>query len=73
MPTHLSFDDHIQALVASGARLRDAAARAGIGAAVPTCPGWNVTDLVAHQSMVHRWAAANLRGEKDHDTEASLA
>jgi uncharacterized protein (TIGR03083 family) len=30
---------------------------------VPTCPDWTVTDLVAHQAMVHRWAAAHVRGD----------
>ncbi|HEV3496554.1 MAG TPA: maleylpyruvate isomerase N-terminal domain-containing protein, partial [Actinomycetes bacterium] len=29
--------------------------------------------LVIHQGMVHRWAAANLRGQRDHDTAASQA
>jgi uncharacterized protein (TIGR03083 family) len=71
MPTHLSLDDHLAALVRSGAALRVAAAAAGLEAKVPTCPGWNVTDLVSHQGMVHRWAAANLRGETGHDTSAS--
>jgi uncharacterized protein (TIGR03083 family) len=26
-------------------------------AAVPSCPGWTVTDLVAHVGSYHRWAA----------------
>jgi uncharacterized protein (TIGR03083 family) len=73
MPTHLSLDDHLAALVRSGAALREAAAAAGPDAKVPTCPAWNVTKLVSHQGMVHRWAAANLRGETDHDTSASQA
>lgn len=73
MPTHLSLDDHLEALVHSGAALREAAAAAGLEAKVPTCPAWNVTELVTHQGMVHRWAAANLRGETDHDTSASRA
>jgi uncharacterized protein (TIGR03083 family) len=34
---------------------------AGLDAAVLTCPEWSVADLVAHQGMVHRWAAAHLR------------
>lgn len=71
MPVHLGFADHIEALTNSGAAMRDAAARAGLRATVPTCPTWDVIDLVAHQSMVHRWAAANLRGEKNHDTDRS--
>jgi uncharacterized protein (TIGR03083 family) len=73
MPTLLSLDDHLEALVRSGAALGEAAAAAGLEAKVPTCPAWDVTDLLVHQGMVHRWAAANLRGERDHDTAASLA
>jgi uncharacterized protein (TIGR03083 family) len=73
MPTHLGLDDHLTALMRSGTVLREAAAAAGLDAKVPTCPAWTVTKLVAHQGMVHRWAAANLRREKDHDTSASRA
>jgi uncharacterized protein (TIGR03083 family) len=73
MPTLLSLDDHLGAIVRSGAALGEAAAAAGLEAKVPTCPAWNVTKLVLHQGMVHRWAAANLRGERDHDTTASQA
>jgi uncharacterized protein (TIGR03083 family) len=73
MPTHLSLDQHLEALAASGAALGEAAASAGPDARVPTCPSWDVTDLVVHQGMVHRWAAANLRGDRDHDTAASQA
>jgi uncharacterized protein (TIGR03083 family) len=69
----LTLDDHLSAIVRAGKTLRDAAAAAGLRAAVPTCPTWDVTKLVAHQGMVHRWAAANLRGERDHDTVASQA
>jgi uncharacterized protein (TIGR03083 family) len=40
-----------------GALLADAAERAGPEAAVPTCPGWAVRDVVCHTGSVHRWAA----------------
>jgi uncharacterized protein (TIGR03083 family) len=73
MPTLLSLEDHLGALGRSGAALREAAAAAGLDARVSTCPAWDVTKLVIHQGMVHRWAAANLRGERDHDTSASQA
>lgn len=73
MPTHLSLEDHLDALARAGAALRDAAATAGLDAPVPTCPAWDVAELVAHQGMVHRWAAANLRGDTAHDTATSLA
>ena len=49
MPTLLSIDDHLAALVRSGAALGEAAAAAGLDAKVPTCPGWDVTGSVVHQ------------------------
>jgi len=48
---------HIDALQVEGERLAAAAARAGPGTAVPTCPGWTIRDLVHHVGGVHRWAA----------------
>jgi uncharacterized protein (TIGR03083 family) len=73
MPTQLSLTDHLAALVRSGTALREAAATAGLDAKVPTCPAWTVTKLVTHQGMVHRWAAANLRGDTGHRTADSTA
>jgi uncharacterized protein (TIGR03083 family) len=73
MPTHLEFDDHLAAIERGGAALAAAAGRAGLDISVPTCPAWDVRQLVTHQGMVHRWAAASLRGEKDHDTRDSVA
>jgi uncharacterized protein (TIGR03083 family) len=73
MSTHLSLDDHLAGLGRSGAALHDAAAAAGLAAKVPTCPAWDVAELVIHQGMVHRWAAANLRGQADHSTSDSAA
>jgi uncharacterized protein (TIGR03083 family) len=69
----MGLQEHLDALERNGAILRDAAGEAGLNASVPTCPTWDVTKLVAHQGMVHRWAAANLRGETDHDTAVSQA
>lgn len=37
-------------------RLVAAARRAGPAAAVPSCPGWTVTDLLVHLGTVQRWA-----------------
>jgi len=69
---------HVDALERDGALLADAAAAAGLTASVPTCPGWQVRDLVRHQAHVHQWAArhvteraATLLGEDDE--EAVLA
>ena len=59
-----TWDQHLDAIAAAAARLAEHAAAAGPTAPVPTCPRWTVAHLVAHQGMVHRWAAANLRGDK---------
>jgi uncharacterized protein (TIGR03083 family) len=40
----------------------DAAGRAGVDAAVPSCPGWLVRDLVLHQGNIHRWATGFVAG-----------
>lgn len=73
MPTHLTVEDHIELIRAAAAGLAESVAAAGMDALVPTCPEWTVRDLVAHQGMVHRWAAAHLRGEIDFDTDAAQA
>ncbi|GIJ71239.1 maleylpyruvate isomerase family mycothiol-dependent enzyme [Virgisporangium ochraceum] len=65
MPTHLTVERHVDAIADRGATLATAARAAGLDAPVPTCPRWDVRALLAHQGGVHRWAAANLRGEKD--------
>jgi uncharacterized protein (TIGR03083 family) len=48
--------EHIEALQHQGELLADAASRAGLAAKVPSCPGWEVRDLLRHQGYVHRWA-----------------
>ena len=58
----LGLDALGDALGAASTVLRANAMAAGLDAPVPTCPGWSVLDLVAHQGMVHRWAAGHLRG-----------
>lgn len=51
----MSFDRDAQlgTLWRDGLALADAAERAGLGAPVPTCPGWSVADLVWHIGEVH--------------------
>jgi len=71
--TNLVFDQFLIAIRSAAQRLRDYADQAGLTAAVPSCPGWDVTALLSHEGMVHRWAAANLHGESDHRTEDSEA
>lgn len=54
-----------------GARLADAAAKAGLDAEVASCPGWSVADLVRHQGLVHRWATRYVG--KQHTEPAPIA
>ncbi len=62
MPTSLPFQHHVSAIEKAGKRLAELAVTAGEDAPVPTCPAWDVRALVAHQSMVHRWATAHVTG-----------
>jgi uncharacterized protein (TIGR03083 family) len=52
---------HIEALHREGVLLAEAAAATPLDAAVPTCPGWRLRDLLLHTGQVHRWAAAHVR------------
>lgn len=61
MPAVLPSDRYLEVLAGAAAALAFHAAEARLDAAVPTCPRWRVADLVAHQGMVHRWAAGQLR------------
>ncbi|MFT4082631.1 MAG: maleylpyruvate isomerase N-terminal domain-containing protein [Nocardioides sp.] len=64
MPTRLSLAQHLAALGTAMTAFVRYADRAGLDADVPTCPGWTVRDLIAHQGMVHRWATALVSGER---------
>lgn len=59
MPHFTSMDSaaHLSALQTDGRAIVEAA-ELGLDAPVPSCPGWNVADLVGHTGVVHRWATA---------------
>jgi uncharacterized protein (TIGR03083 family) len=57
VPGRCDVPGYIGALHREGDLLAAAAERAGMGAAVPSCPGWAVRDLLKHTGYVHRWAA----------------
>src|SRR5215203_342179 len=63
MPASLSFERYVDLVSSSGTRMMETVERAGFDAEVVTCPTWDGRALIAHQAMVHRWAAANIRGE----------
>ncbi|MFJ4201025.1 maleylpyruvate isomerase family mycothiol-dependent enzyme [Streptomyces sviceus] len=50
--------EFIRILDREGQLLATAAEQAGPDAEVPTCPQWQVRDLLRHTGTVHRWATA---------------
>lgn len=57
----MDIDAWIPAVAAAGRALTEAARTAGLAAAVPSCPGWQVRDLLIHTGAVHHWAATIVR------------
>lgn len=55
------FDDLGRWIGEAATVLRANATASGLDAPVPSCPGWDVRDLVVHTGMVHRWAADSVR------------
>jgi uncharacterized protein (TIGR03083 family) len=57
-PVHPDLNGYLAVLASEAKALAAAAEEAGLDEAVPTCPGWSVSDLVLHLGEVHRWATA---------------
>jgi len=51
---------HINAIAQEAKLLAQAAERGGLDADVPTCPGWDMRELVRHLGMIHLWAAGHV-------------
>lgn len=65
--------EYVSILDREGRSLAAAAEEAGAGAKVPTCPDWQVRDLLRHTGMVHRWAAAFVaEGHTSYHPDAGL-
>ncbi len=56
----MEIDQHIRAVEQEAQLLADAARLSGLDVIVPTCPGWDVRDLVRHLAEIHLWAAAQV-------------
>lgn len=54
----MEVSEHIAALGREGDLLAAAASRVEPDRPVPTCPDWQLRDLVRHTGSAHRWAAA---------------
>jgi uncharacterized protein (TIGR03083 family) len=61
--------EHIRALRRDGEIMAAAARQAGLTAAVPSCPGWQVRDLLRHTGYVHRWAASYVANQLTSEVE----
>jgi uncharacterized protein (TIGR03083 family) len=61
--------EHLDRLAEEGPALAAAAERAGLDAAVPTCPEWTVRDLVKHTGNVHRWATVHVTTPRKSDLD----
>ncbi len=61
MEVDLEIDDYIDALRREGHTLLVAASDAGLNARVPSCPKWDVRELVRHIGGVHHWAAKQVK------------
>jgi uncharacterized protein (TIGR03083 family) len=64
MATTLDLAAHLEGVRAALVAMVRYADRAGLSASVPTTPDWTVRRLLAHQGMVHRWAAAVVTGSE---------
>lgn len=52
--------EHLDELRRQGELLAVRANQAGLVAAIPSCPSWQVKDLLRHTGYVHRWAARHI-------------
>src|SRR5262245_13029807 len=62
MPASLTFDRYFELFTGAAERLVASVEQTGLTAPVPTCPGWTGANLLAHQTMVHRWATGLITG-----------
>src|SRR5262245_24669162 len=60
----MHLEQHLDGLREAVDAFAASATTAGLEAAVPTTPDWDVRRLVAHQGLIHRWATGHLRGDE---------
>jgi uncharacterized protein (TIGR03083 family) len=56
--------EHVAIVEREGRALAAVAERTPVDATIPTCPGWNVRDLLRHVGGIHRWATAHVSGAR---------
>lgn len=65
--------EYVEILRSEGRLLLAAAERAGSDAPVPSCPGWQVRDLLRHTGRIHRWAERYVSSGSDRPVRPSEA
>jgi uncharacterized protein (TIGR03083 family) len=57
--------EHITAVGQEAKLLAQAAEQGGLNVDIPTCPGWDMRELLRHLSEIHLWAAAHVAQPHD--------
>jgi len=61
----MDYPDYCAAIRREGHALGAAARAAGVDRAVPSCPDWQVADLLGHVGRLHHWVAAIVESAGD--------
>ncbi len=69
MSPQLSPSEFVASLERDGRRMIEVVTEGDLGAPVPPCPGWTLTELAGHLGAVHRWAAALIRSGEPGERE----
>lgn len=56
----MHINEHIDVVAKEGALFAAAAERGGLGIRIPSCPAWDMRELVQHLGLIHLWAAAHV-------------
>ncbi|MEU3842578.1 maleylpyruvate isomerase family mycothiol-dependent enzyme [Streptomyces sp. NPDC028635] len=70
--THWSLDRYCSAILDQTDRLRTLLEGADVTARVPTCPAWNLGQLVRHVSGAHRWVETVVRSRATEEVPHDL-
>jgi uncharacterized protein (TIGR03083 family) len=56
----MEITEHITVVGQEAKLLAEAATQGGLDVEIPTCPGWDMRELLRHLSMIHLWAAGHV-------------
>lgn len=68
----MEITEHISVVTQEAKRLATAAEQGGLDVDIPTCPGWDMRELLRHLSMIHLWAAGHVAQLHDDSWGADL-